>query len=83
MFMVEIDGMRALYTGDYSRIPDRHLPGADVPQVRPDIGMYLSRQSLRIILRRRQCHPESDIVLLVESSHCGKHLWGPQSFASI
>lgn len=38
MFMVEIGGMRALYTGDYSRIPDRHLPGADLPQVRPDIG---------------------------------------------
>lgn len=38
MFLVEIGGMRALYTGDYSRIPDRHLPGADVPKVRPDIG---------------------------------------------
>eukprot|EP00798_Chlamydomonas_sp_ICE-L_P001513 gene1513-32891_t len=26
MFMVEIAGMRCLYTGDYSRVPDRHLP---------------------------------------------------------
>eukprot|EP00195_Chlamydomonas_chlamydogama_P006597 CAMPEP_0202904758 /NCGR_PEP_ID=MMETSP1392-20130828/30978_1 /ASSEMBLY_ACC=CAM_ASM_000868 /TAXON_ID=225041 /ORGANISM="Chlamydomonas chlamydogama, Strain SAG 11-48b" /LENGTH=723 /DNA_ID=CAMNT_0049592553 /DNA_START=19 /DNA_END=2190 /DNA_ORIENTATION=+ len=37
MFMVEVAGMRCLYTGDYSRIPDRHLPCADIPPVRPDI----------------------------------------------
>lgn len=38
MFMVEIAGMRVLYTGDYSRQPDRHLSAADLPDVRPDIG---------------------------------------------
>ena len=38
MFMVEIAGMRLLYTGDYSRIPDRHLSAADLPEQRPDIG---------------------------------------------
>eukprot|EP00983_Pelagomonas_calceolata_P125624 1161225-Pelagomonas_calceolata.AAC.3 len=38
MFMVEIAGMRCLYTGDYSRVPDRHLPGADTPDVQPDMG---------------------------------------------
>lgn len=37
MFMVEIAGMRCLYTGDYSRVPDRHLPGADTPDVQPDM----------------------------------------------
>lgn len=26
MFLVEIDGLRVLYTGDYSRHPDRHMP---------------------------------------------------------
>ena len=31
MFYVDIGGLRALYTGDYSRTPDRHLPGADLP----------------------------------------------------
>ncbi|CAD7705383.1 unnamed protein product, partial [Ostreobium quekettii] len=35
MFMVEIAGMRILYTGDYSRVPDRHLSGADLPPVKP------------------------------------------------
>lgn len=41
MFMVEIAGMRVLYTGDYSRQPDRHLSAADLPEVRPDIGAPL------------------------------------------
>jgi hypothetical protein len=39
MFMVEVNGMRCLYTGDYSRVTDRHLPAADMPPVTPHIGM--------------------------------------------
>ncbi|KAF4730916.1 Integrator complex subunit 11, partial [Perkinsus olseni] len=30
MFVVEIDGVRLLYTGDFSREVDRHLPHAEV-----------------------------------------------------
>ena len=37
MFMVEIRGMRCLYTGDYSRVPDRHMPAADIPSIPPHI----------------------------------------------
>jgi len=37
MFFVDIDGLRVLYTGDYSRTPDRHLPGADLPSVPPHV----------------------------------------------
>eukprot|EP00906_Rhabdomonas_costata_P036586 RCo051313 len=37
MFMVEIAGIRVLYTGDYSRYPDRHLMGAETPEVAPDV----------------------------------------------
>jgi len=48
MFMVEIAGMRALYTGDYSRVPDRHLPGADTPHVKPDMGGCTCSQSLAL-----------------------------------
>ena len=39
MFMVEIDGMRLLYTGDYSRAADRHMPAADLPSPKPHIGV--------------------------------------------
>ena len=38
MFLVDIDGMRALYTGDYSRVTDRHLSAADIPPIKPHIG---------------------------------------------
>ncbi|EIE25515.1 Metallo-hydrolase/oxidoreductase [Coccomyxa subellipsoidea C-169] len=37
MFMVEIAGMRALYTGDYSRLADRHMSAADLPSPPPHI----------------------------------------------
>jgi cleavage and polyadenylation specificity factor subunit 3 len=37
MFMIEIGGMRLLYTGDYSRVADRHMPPADLPALRPHI----------------------------------------------
>jgi len=31
MFMIDIDGIRVLYTGDYSLEADRHLMGAEIP----------------------------------------------------
>lgn len=34
MFMVDIGGIRVLYTGDYSREVDRHLPQAEIPDER-------------------------------------------------
>lgn len=37
MFMIEIAGMRLLYTGDYSRVADRHMPAADLPSLHPHI----------------------------------------------
>ncbi|KAF8023962.1 hypothetical protein BT93_F1227 [Corymbia citriodora subsp. variegata] len=37
MFMVDIAGVRVLYTGDYSFEEDRHLRAAEIPQFSPDI----------------------------------------------
>ncbi|TKR69592.1 hypothetical protein L596_021732 [Steinernema carpocapsae] len=37
MFMIEIDSVRLLYTGDFSRQEDRHLCSAELPSVKPDI----------------------------------------------
>ncbi|CAJ0580505.1 unnamed protein product, partial [Mesorhabditis spiculigera] len=37
MFLVEIGGSNFLYTGDFSRLEDRHLCAAEIPPVRPDI----------------------------------------------
>jgi len=37
MFLLEIAGVRILYTGDYSREDDRHLRGAEIPSIQPDV----------------------------------------------
>ena len=37
MFMIEIAGIRLLYTGDFSREEDRHLMSAEIPRIKPDI----------------------------------------------
>lgn len=37
MYMIEIGGLRVLFTGDFSREEDRHLKVAEVPQIKPDI----------------------------------------------
>jgi cleavage and polyadenylation specificity factor subunit 3 len=37
MYLVEIGGVKVLFTGDYSREEDRHLNQAEVPPVRPDV----------------------------------------------
>jgi len=37
MFMLEIDGVKILYTGDFSREEDRHLPSAEIPSMTPDV----------------------------------------------
>lgn len=55
MFMVEVAGMRCLYTGDYSRVADRHMPAADLPvSMRPDIVIVESTYGVSRHLPRRE-----------------------------
>jgi cleavage and polyadenylation specificity factor subunit 3 len=37
MFLIEIDGVKILYTGDYSREEDRHLKPAELPNCEVDV----------------------------------------------
>ena len=37
MFLIDIDGIKILYTGDYSREEDRHLKPAEFPDVEVDV----------------------------------------------
>jgi cleavage and polyadenylation specificity factor subunit 3 len=37
MFLIEIDGIKILYTGDYSREEDRHLKPAEFPDCEVDV----------------------------------------------
>ena len=43
MFMIEIAGVKVLYTGDFSRQEDRHLMAAEVPSVKPDVLIVVIR----------------------------------------
>lgn len=54
MFMVDMAGMKALYTGDFSRVPDRHLLGAEVPPVSPDILIVESTNGIRELESREE-----------------------------
>lgn len=53
-WQVEIGGMRLLYTGDYSRIPDRHMPAADLPEQRPHIVVVESTYGVSRHLPREE-----------------------------
>ena len=48
MFLVEIGGAKVLYTGDYSRYPDRHLVGAETPPHCPDVLIVESTYGIQI-----------------------------------
>lgn len=37
MFLIEMGGLKVMFTGDYSREEDRHLASAEVPPLRPDV----------------------------------------------
>ncbi|KEG15323.1 putative cleavage and polyadenylation specificity factor [Trypanosoma grayi] len=54
LFMVDIAGMKTLYTGDFSRVPDRHLLGAEVPPYSPDILIVESTNGIRELESREE-----------------------------
>lgn len=58
MFLVDIGGFKALYTGDYSRKPDRHLPGAELPPVSPDLVMIESTFGISTLRPRQEREEE-------------------------
>ncbi|XP_041043954.1 cleavage and polyadenylation specificity factor subunit 3 [Cetorhinus maximus] len=67
MFMIEIAGVKILYTGDFSRQEDRHLMAAEIPSVRPDILIIESTYGTHIHEKREErearfCNTVHDIV---------------------
>ena len=48
MFFIEIMGVKIMYTGDYSRYPDRHLLGAETPPHSPDILILESTYGIQV-----------------------------------
>uniref|UniRef100_H3AIE8 Cleavage and polyadenylation specificity factor subunit 3 n=1 Tax=Latimeria chalumnae TaxID=7897 RepID=H3AIE8_LATCH len=67
MFMIEIAGVKVLYTGDFSRQEDRHLMAAEIPSVKPDILVIESTYGTHIHEKREErearfCNTVHDIV---------------------
>ncbi|ORY23435.1 Endoribonuclease YSH1 [Naematelia encephala] len=54
MFMIEIAGLKVLYTGDYSREEDRHLVIAEVPPVKPDVMICESTFGVHTLPDRKE-----------------------------
>ncbi|KAL3842661.1 hypothetical protein ACJMK2_020651 [Sinanodonta woodiana] len=52
MFMIEIAGVRVLYTGDFSRQEDRHLMSAEIPNIHPDVVITESTYGTHIHEKR-------------------------------
>ncbi|XP_061385325.1 uncharacterized protein LOC133320744 [Danaus plexippus] len=48
MFIVQIDGVRVLYTGDFSCEVDRHVPVADIPTIPIDVLISESTYGIRV-----------------------------------
>ena len=44
MIMIEIAGVKILYTGDFSRQEDRHLMSAEIPPIQPDVLITVSER---------------------------------------
>ncbi|KAE9411546.1 mRNA 3'-end-processing protein YSH1 [Gymnopus androsaceus JB14] len=57
MFLIDIAGLRILYTGDYSREEDRHLVKAEVPPIRPDVLIVESTYGVQTLESR----PEKEL----------------------
>ncbi|KAG8957482.1 endoribonuclease ysh1, partial [Tulasnella sp. 408] len=62
MFMIDIAGLKILYTGDYSREEDRHLVKAEVPPVRPDVLIVESTYGVQSLEGR----PEKEAMFTSE-----------------
>lgn len=48
MFLIEIDGVKILYTGDYSREEDRHLKPAEFPNCEVDVLIVESTYGVQV-----------------------------------
>ncbi|KAJ6638439.1 Cleavage and polyadenylation specificity factor 73 [Pseudolycoriella hygida] len=64
MFMIEIAGVRILYTGDFSRQEDRHLMAAEIPTMKPDVLITESTYGTHIHEKRED--RESRFTSLVQ-----------------
>ncbi|KAF8844707.1 Metallo-hydrolase/oxidoreductase [Paxillus ammoniavirescens] len=54
MYLIDITGLKILYTGDYSREEDRHLVKAEIPPIRPDVLIVESTYGVQSLEGREE-----------------------------
>ncbi|KAJ4483454.1 beta-lactamase-like protein [Lentinula aciculospora] len=77
MFLIDIAGLKILYTGDYSREEDRHLVKAEIPPIRPDVLIVESTYGVQTLESR----PEKELrftTLIHSIIRRGGHVLLPQ-----
>lgn len=74
MFMVDIAGVRVLYTGDYSCEEDRHLRAAEIPQFSPDVCIIESTYGVQLHQSRFIREKRFTDVIYSTVSHGGRVL---------
>ncbi|CAN6673696.1 endoribonuclease Ysh1p [Trichomonascus vanleenenianus] len=66
MYLIEIGGVKVLFTGDYSREEDRHLNQAEVPPQRPDI--LITESTYGTATHRPRAERETRLTQLIHST---------------
>jgi cleavage and polyadenylation specificity factor subunit 3 len=74
MFMVQIAGVRVLYTGDYSRQEDRHLMAAEMPAVKVDVLVVESTYGVQTHEPRRSREQRLLEAIVTTLQHGGRVL---------
>ncbi|GAW00503.1 endoribonuclease ysh1 [Lentinula edodes] len=77
MYLIDIAGLKILYTGDYSREEDRHLVKAEIPPIRPDVLIVESTYGVQTLESR----PEKELrftTLIHSIIRRGGHVLLPQ-----
>ena len=64
MFLIEIDGVKILYTSDYLREEDRHLKPAEIPPS-SDVDVLIVESTYRVEKHENRAKREEKIKQLV------------------
>ena len=76
MFLIDIAGLKILYTGDYSREEDRHLVKAELPPIKPDVLIVESTYGVQS-LEAREVKEQRFTDLVHSIIHRGGHVLMP------
>ena len=66
MYLIEVGGLKILFTGDFSREENRHLPIAEIPTVKPDI--LITESTFGTATHEPRMEKESRMMKIIHST---------------